>query len=667
MTPDSLPISLDLAREADFDLGNIRVSPSTRQVESQVQNETLEPRIMQVLVVLARRRGEVVSRDELIQACWGGRAVGDDALNRCISRVRKLGESGQFNLETIPRVGYRLWVTGEPARPEAESTPASTPAPASVPAAAPASASASASPLPRPAAPSRRNLGFAAAGMAALVPALVGWMTLGSGQRVALEPSVAVLPFANASGDVAKDYLAHGIASELIETLSRIDGLKVVGRGSSFTYEADADPRKVGPALNVANILSGTVSQEGSDVRISFELADASNGRTILSRTYRAALTTDNIAAAERYVAEQVAGALSIAFDIRGGRQLLGAGTGSLEAYDYYLQGREVMATSGMGPSGSGSESLFAKSVAADPNYGTAWGLLAIAHASRSWERPTPAEGRAEQDAGYAMAKKAVVLDPNSSTSQSVFANLSTTQGNWGEAETASLLALDLSVNEIALEQRQLILLRAGRVTEADALYPALEQVAPHANSGASQINVWSALGRLDEVRAMVESPDWKQSGDVRRQVAGVGALIDLGGPAGDVREALEALARLPDRTLSEFAKAVLAAFDDKEKARGVLRAWYDGPGFENAFKYELIPFLAAWYGDTDLVLRVWRDDLAVNVVRMTQMWGPAYAPARSRPEFKTLVQEIGLVDYWRTYGWADKCRPLGASDFECG
>jgi hypothetical protein len=73
------------------------------------------------------------------------------------------------------------------------------------------------------------------------------------------------------------------------------------------------------------------------------------------------------------------------------------------------------------------------------------------------------------------------------------------------------------------------------------------------------------------------------------------------------------------------------------------------------------------WYGDTDLVLRVWRDDLPVNVVRMTQVWGPAYAPARSSPSFKMLMQDMGLVDYWRTYGWADKCRPVGASDFECG
>jgi DNA-binding winged helix-turn-helix (wHTH) protein/tetratricopeptide (TPR) repeat protein len=113
MTADFDRGRVDLAREADFQLGPILVRPATRQVESGGASETLEPRIMQVLVVLARRRGEVVSRDDLIETCWEGRVVGDDALNRCISRIRRIGEtSSAFRLETIPRVGYRLHVAG---------------------------------------------------------------------------------------------------------------------------------------------------------------------------------------------------------------------------------------------------------------------------------------------------------------------------------------------------------------------------------------------------------------------------------------------------------------------------------------------------------------------------------------------------------------------------
>ena len=98
-----------LAQEADFLLGGLTVRPSKRQVIAGDASEILQPRIMQVLVALARRRGQVVSRDELMASCWGGFAVSDDAIHRCIARLRRLSEAhGGFRLETIPRVGYQL-------------------------------------------------------------------------------------------------------------------------------------------------------------------------------------------------------------------------------------------------------------------------------------------------------------------------------------------------------------------------------------------------------------------------------------------------------------------------------------------------------------------------------------------------------------------------------
>lgn len=98
-----------LAEEAEFSLGALKISPPTREVMAGARREVLQPRIMQVLVALARRRGEVVSRDELILCCWDGNAVSDDAIHRCIGRIRRLAEShGGFNLVTVPRVGYQL-------------------------------------------------------------------------------------------------------------------------------------------------------------------------------------------------------------------------------------------------------------------------------------------------------------------------------------------------------------------------------------------------------------------------------------------------------------------------------------------------------------------------------------------------------------------------------
>src|SRR4029078_5097804 len=119
--PQNQPV--DLAREAAFTLGVLEIRPATREAVAGETAEFLEPRVMQVLVALARRRGEVVSRDELILSCWGGRAVGDDAINRCIARIRRFSEShGGFSLETIARVGYRLSEASPSAVP-AEVTP----------------------------------------------------------------------------------------------------------------------------------------------------------------------------------------------------------------------------------------------------------------------------------------------------------------------------------------------------------------------------------------------------------------------------------------------------------------------------------------------------------------------------------------------------------------
>ncbi|WP_374388768.1 winged helix-turn-helix domain-containing protein [Sandaracinobacter sp.] len=100
---------IDLASEPPFDLGGVHVIPALLQVEWDGSSLTLEPRVMQVLVALAQSAGRVVSRSELVDRCWDGRIVGENAIQRVISRIRHLAaEVGGFELETITKVGYRL-------------------------------------------------------------------------------------------------------------------------------------------------------------------------------------------------------------------------------------------------------------------------------------------------------------------------------------------------------------------------------------------------------------------------------------------------------------------------------------------------------------------------------------------------------------------------------
>ena len=105
----AVPGRVDLAHEPAFKLGNVTVHPSTRQVDGRDLQLTVEPRVMQVLVALFRAGG-IITRDELIERCWAGRIVGEDAINRAMSRIRHLGAElgGGFRIETITKVGYRL-------------------------------------------------------------------------------------------------------------------------------------------------------------------------------------------------------------------------------------------------------------------------------------------------------------------------------------------------------------------------------------------------------------------------------------------------------------------------------------------------------------------------------------------------------------------------------
>jgi len=247
---------IDLAREARFSLGAVEVRPSTREVVSDGQSQILEPRIMQVLVALARRRGEVVSRDELIASCWAGRTVGEDAINRCIAGIRRLAEAhGSFTLETVPRVGYRL-LSGEAA--------------------------------PEPAAAAGRSS----------------------------EIRLAVLAFDSSSDDPRAGLIAEGVADEVLHILAQRTGLVVVGRSASFRFRGtEKAASAVGRQLGVTHVLDGSVRLAGSRIRVSVQLVSCATEATIWSVQIEKDLT--DIFALQEQVAASAAAALSHAVSSR--------------------------------------------------------------------------------------------------------------------------------------------------------------------------------------------------------------------------------------------------------------------------------------------------------------------------------------------------------------
>jgi len=115
-----------LAHEQAFAIGDVEVRPATREVVNNGSTAILEPRVMQLLVALHRADGGVVTKDDLAKLCWDGRIVGEDAINRVVSRLRAVAEKnagGKFRIETITKVGYRLAAANADPHPAATSSP----------------------------------------------------------------------------------------------------------------------------------------------------------------------------------------------------------------------------------------------------------------------------------------------------------------------------------------------------------------------------------------------------------------------------------------------------------------------------------------------------------------------------------------------------------------
>src|SRR4051794_20784918 len=107
---------VDLAQVPIFRLGRLTVAPAIRQIShDDGRRQILQHRVMQVLVALAAADGAIVTRDALVQSCWDGRVVGDDAVNRILSRLRAVSNeigAGSFRIQTVTRIGYALLVHG---------------------------------------------------------------------------------------------------------------------------------------------------------------------------------------------------------------------------------------------------------------------------------------------------------------------------------------------------------------------------------------------------------------------------------------------------------------------------------------------------------------------------------------------------------------------------
>ena len=194
------------------------------------------------------------------------------------------------------------------------------------------------------------------------------------------KPSVAVLPFTNMSGDPEQEYFSDGITEDIITDLSRIAGLMVVARNSSFAYKHKSpDVRTVGRELGVMSVLEGSIRRAGNRVRITAQLIDATTGGHLWAERYDRDLT--DIFALQDEVTHQIVEALRVTLRPAERALLANSRTSNVEAHDCFLRGRELLLGS------SKNREVFDRVVAAfrraielDPAYAEPYGGLAMAY-----------------------------------------------------------------------------------------------------------------------------------------------------------------------------------------------------------------------------------------------------------------------------------------------
>jgi adenylate cyclase len=222
------------------------------------------------------------------------------------------------------------------------------------------------------------------------------------------KPSIAVLPFTNMSGDPAQDYFADGITEDLTTDLSRIFGLFVVARNSSFAYKGrSVDLRTVSQELGVRYVLEGSVRRVGDQIRINAQLIDGNSGGHLWAERFDG--TMANVFALQDDVNRKIVAALEVSLTAADEKRLVQPETTSPEAYDLLLRGFEQLNRFSR-DSIAEARGLFTRAATLDPNYARAYANIAQTYAvevNRNWAQDRERSTRL----GLEFAEKALALD----------------------------------------------------------------------------------------------------------------------------------------------------------------------------------------------------------------------------------------------------------------
>jgi TolB-like protein/DNA-binding winged helix-turn-helix (wHTH) protein/thioredoxin-like negative regulator of GroEL len=541
-----------------FLVNGLRVVPNAGRISGPGADEQVDPKVMEVLVALARRPGDYVSREALIDEVWPDRVVTDHVLSRCVYELRKhlvrAGGSRKYKelLETLPKRGYRLNAEVVPDHPTSPS-------------------------LAKPHAAGWRGIVL----LAALGVVAGAWWAVdraGGGRmpevHVLGPVSVAVLPFVDLSAEGDQEYFADGMSEELINVLTRIPGLQVIARSSSFWFKGrNPDIATVAEKLNVTHVLEGSVRRSGDRVRITAQLIDAADSLHLWSETYDREF--GDIFAIQDEIALAVAEKLELAF--RGDDPAPSVHSPDPEAYALNLHAWFLFNRRAPGDLDH-AEAYYRRALGIDPEYAAAWAGLAGVHFIQAME------GERDLASGLALARevaeRAVELDPELPEARARLARVLNTIGERDAGATHMAKAV-----EYGQDSPLVLSMQAGaawlRRDFDEAIALNRRAVAHDPLNAVIRENLATHLlsaGRLEEAEqearvALEINPGADSSGQYSRLLADV--LILQRRPT----EALGLIANWPEGSARDRALALIHAMDgqsdpfDTALARLVARA----------------------------------------------------------------------------------------------
>ncbi|MDH5692216.1 MAG: winged helix-turn-helix domain-containing protein, partial [Gammaproteobacteria bacterium] len=297
--------SLDFMREQPFLVGDWRVEPTSGRIVLGSTEVKLEPRVMDLLLCLASRPGEVFSRVQLESTVWAGMVVGYDSLTSAMIKLRKAFNDDSRNpqiIETVSKRGYRLLAKVSFDPPQAgrviEETSQVT---------------------IKEESPRRRLHHYSTFAIVSCLLLMALWFFIKEEsptrpQAIGDTPErvgLVVLPFINMNDDPSQEYFSDGITDDLIVDLSRYSGLLVIARRSAFSYKSrNADIPTLARELNVGYVVEGSVRRDHDKVRVNVQLVDTATGMNIWVQRFEE--RTDDLFSVQDDIRKNIIRSLSV-------------------------------------------------------------------------------------------------------------------------------------------------------------------------------------------------------------------------------------------------------------------------------------------------------------------------------------------------------------------